>query len=95
MSQRLAYDPAAGRAAAQDIANSEKTPTHAAAVSDRGGLPRLCWVSGGRGERHPGVLLEWRRDGDDWEGRVAYGVLSVAGVRLVEQWVAAAHLEPA
>lgn len=57
-------------------------------------LPRFCYVDDGRNSR-PGVLLEWRQAADAWEGRVAYGVASVAGVRLVEQWVAASHLRPA
>ena len=59
---------------------------------------RHCWVADavdGHGVKRPGLLLEWRRAGPGWEGRVVYA----ARVRpdswaLVEEWVSAALLTP-
>ncbi len=59
---------------------------------------RHCWVAGAvdqAGVKRPGLLVEWRRSGDVWEGRVLY----VARLRpdswtVVEEWVAAALLTP-
>jgi hypothetical protein len=41
------------------------------------------------------VLLEWRRTNRGWDGLVAYVIPEPSGdgVRLVERWVAASHLE--
>jgi hypothetical protein len=58
---------------------------------------RHCWVvdSPGHPGRWPGVLLEWRRVGQRWDGLVAYVIPEPhgEGVRLVERWVGADHLE--
>jgi hypothetical protein len=63
---------------------------------DAGG--RHCWVvdSPGHPGRWPGVLLEWRQADDGWEGLVAYVIPEPhgRGVRLVERWIGAGHLEP-
>jgi len=51
-----------------------------------------------RGVKRAGLLLEWRRSGDDgtWEGRVVYAAeLRVGRMALVEEWVPAGLLEPA
>lgn len=57
---------------------------------------RHCWVvdSPGHPGRWPGVLLEWRRSQNGWDGLVAYVIPepSGAGVRLVERWVDAGYL---
>lgn len=65
------------------------------------GPGRHCWVTGGAGaadvlEKRPGLLVEWRRDGDAWEGRVVYMSLQ-APTRwvLVEEWIASSRLSPA
>lgn len=59
--------------------------------------PRHCWVSGlpGAPHRHPGLLAEWARRGDDrWFGRVVYAIADRGEVVLVEAWVPAEHLQP-
>lgn len=58
--------------------------------------PRHCWVHpADGGPRLPGLLLEWRRDGQTWLGRVAIGTLDDQGrALLLEQWLRAAQLEP-
>jgi hypothetical protein len=69
--------------------------TSSAPVEESGG--RHCWVVDSPG--HPGswsgVLLEWRRADQAWEGLVAYVIPEPCGrgVRLVERWVDAVHLE--
>jgi len=59
---------------------------------------RHCWVvdSPGHPGRYPGVLVEWRRRGQAWDGLVAYVMpeLHGGGSRLVERWVEAQYLEP-
>lgn len=47
-------------------------------------------------EARPGLLLEWRRAGHRWEGRVVYlAELRPARWSLVEEWIAAELLTPA
>ncbi len=59
---------------------------------------RHCWVADavdGAGTRRPGLLVEWRRAGDGWEGRVTYAVrLREGRWASVEEWVPAAQLTP-
>jgi hypothetical protein len=69
---------------------------------------RHCWVSDavdGRGVKRPGLLIEWRRVGGGWEGRVVYlsllrptdapeGDELGGGWVLVEEWLAAHRLAP-
>jgi hypothetical protein len=59
---------------------------------------RHCWVTDAPGHpgRYPGLLLEWRRAGNDWAGLVSYAMPEVegAGCRLVQRWVPARCLEP-
>ena len=70
------------------------TETAAGAEQDGG---RHCWVvdSPGHPGRWPGVLLEWRRSDRGWDGLVVYVIPEPHGdgVRLVERWVDAEHLE--
>lgn len=60
---------------------------------DRGGSAsprRHCWVvdSPGHPGRYPGLLAEWRRTDDGWEGRVVYALDEPdRSCRLVERWV--------
>ncbi len=56
---------------------------------------RHCWVTGGAGAgdlglRRPGLLVEWRRTGTRWEGRVVYLSAAAPGRWvLTEEWFAA------
>lgn len=52
-----------------------------------------CWVDAGGGDRMPGLLVEWRRAGDRWEGRVVYAVTADGRSRLVEEWLDATLLQ--
>jgi hypothetical protein len=52
---------------------------------------RHCWYDGPHG-RQAALLLEWRRVGDGWSGRVAVAVPDEAGWALVEMWVDAGML---
>jgi hypothetical protein len=67
-----------------------------AARGDRELQPRHCWVVDAPGHpgRYAGVLVEWRRRPEGWEGRVVYAIPEPGGrfARVVERWVAAAHL---
>ncbi|HET9423147.1 MAG TPA: hypothetical protein VFO49_18555 [Nocardioides sp.] len=60
---------------------------------------RHCWVADaadGLGVKRPGLLVEWRRAGDRWEGRVVYAVrLRPDAWQLVEEWLPASLLTPA
>jgi hypothetical protein len=42
----------------------------------------------------PGLLVEWRRRGEAWQGRVAFTVAGPDGPALVEAWLPADRLEP-
>src|SRR4051812_35006928 len=69
------------------------SPPAAAPASSAGG--RHCWVvaSDQWPGRHPGVLVEWRKeDGLGWHGRVAF-VVDDGGL-VIEAWLPAAALRP-
>ena len=57
-----------------------------------------CWVLE-RGERLPGLLLEWRRRSGRWEGLVAYVIAGAGGSAethsLVQQWLDSERLRSA
>jgi hypothetical protein len=60
---------------------------------------RHCWVAGAaddRGEKRPGLLVEWRRtDHGDWHGRVVYAAQLRPGEwSLVEEWLSSTLLTP-
>ncbi len=59
---------------------------------------RHCWVAGGvdeRGVKRPGLLVEWRQRGSDWEGRVIYAAqLRPDQWSLVQEWLPASLLTP-
>jgi hypothetical protein len=61
-----------------------------------GGEGRHCWVRNPPDAPGiwPGLLVEWRQRGGDWQGRVAYTVAGPHGPALVEAWLPAARLEP-
>lgn len=57
---------------------------------------RHCWVvdSPGHPGRWAGLLVEWRRVRDGWQGRVVYAVPEPTGdgTRLVERWLDSGYL---
>jgi hypothetical protein len=79
-------------------------PLHQRLRADQLGVPqpmpdppplKPCWVSDRYG-RLPGLLLGWRRMGDEWQGRVVRAVLDPdGGWVVVEEWIPSVFLEPA
>jgi hypothetical protein len=55
---------------------------------------KRCWVME-EGGRQPGLLLEWRRTGGGWQGRVAHPVRHRSGWVVVEHWIGAQLLAAA
>lgn len=63
---------------------------------------RHCWVTDavdGRGVQRPGLLVEWRRAGPSWMGRVIYVALrspepGAEAWMVVEEWLPAERLRP-
>lgn len=70
-------------------------PARAAAAAQPPGA-RHCWVSDPPGHpgTWPGLLAEWRRGPQGWQGRVVYAVAEGDRVHLVEEWLPAAVLLP-
>ena len=93
-----------GRSLGERAANSGIAPhTPPAAVRGAGpaaGPPpaegRHCWVRDPpqAAGTWPGLLVEWRRSGERWQGRVAFTVAGPDGPALVEAWLPAERLEP-
>lgn len=56
--------------------------------------PRHCWVVDypDRGDRWPGILMEWRREESGWRGLAVVAVPGALGTIL---WVPSANLRPA
>ncbi|RBY89104.1 hypothetical protein DQ244_15200 [Blastococcus sp. TBT05-19] len=71
----------------------DRAPDPAPAADDEG---RHCWVRDPPETpgTWPGLLVEWRRGDDGWQGRVVYTVPRARGPVLVEAWLPAARLEP-
>lgn len=79
------------------------TRRHGPALSERsaasgvGARPtaRHCTVVDGV-LQWPGLLLEWRRDDNGWQGLVAYATDEPSGLgcRLLVRWLPAGQLEP-
>jgi hypothetical protein len=70
--------------------HQEPTPSSAPAAPDQPG--RHCWISlpVDGSQPRPGLLLEWRRAGHLWEGRVVYAAqLRPGRWATVEEWVPA------
>lgn len=56
--------------------------------------PRHVWVRYGS-LASPGVLLDWRKRGDQWEAYVAYATGGgTSSVTVTVQWVPSAHVRP-
>jgi hypothetical protein len=56
--------------------------------------PRHDWVRYGS-LASPGVLLDWRRRGEQWEAYVAYATGGgTSSVTITVQWVPVAHVRP-
>lgn len=66
--------------------------TTAADEPDLGG--RHCWVrdEAAPDTPWPGLLVEWRRAPDGWEGLVTYAVRAGSTVTLTQAWVPAGSL---
>ena len=57
--------------------------------------PSHCWVADAQGNRHPGLLLEWRKQDTGWVGLVTYVMADDAGgFSLVQEWVGSEALKP-
>ena len=80
-----------------DRVGAAATPVEEEPDRPRPVVQRHCWVQGlpQAPGRWPGLLVEWRRAGSAWEGRVVYVVHEAAQPVVVESWLAAAHLDPA
>ena len=74
---------------------------HRLSLAERSGVyatkrpsgPRHCWVIGEGGERHPGLLLEWRRQSGRWQGLVTFVQTdSVGTFTLIQSWLDGDHL---
>jgi hypothetical protein len=88
-------EPSTPPAREPDSAAADWYRTLHAAAGD-GGEGRHCWVRNPLDAPGiwPGLLIEWRQRGGDWQGRVAYTVAGPHGPALVEAWLPAARLEP-
>jgi hypothetical protein len=92
------YRGRAGRSLGERAADSGVRPE----LSPRPGAPhdvaegRHCWVHDPPDATGtwPGLLVEWRRHDEGWQGRVVYTVVGATGSRLVEAWLPAGRLEP-
>jgi hypothetical protein len=64
--------------------------------ADRGG-PRHVWVvePPSMPGKHPGLLIEWRKERDGWYGLTVYVVETSSGRATVQEWLPAVYLEPA
>ena len=92
----MLVDVAGGMGGNRGIPMSRRVRPAATAYDD---CPaRHCWVADAvddRGVKRPGLLVEWRRGTDGWEGRVVYAAQPRPGRWvLVEEWVADTLLTP-
>ncbi len=78
-------------------ARSARSPVDTDAEPDdrlEQGRRRHCWVLDPDGSGPwPGLVAEWRRDGETWRARVVYAAGD--STRTVEQWLSADRLRPA
>ncbi len=58
-----------------------------AAKADLPDRARHCWVIGAGGERWPGLLLEWRKQDDRWQGLVSYLQPGDGDHKLIQSWL--------
>lgn len=94
MNKRGSYGSMAERVARSGTPSS--TESDPQTVLDDPSAPSLkhCWVTDGHG-RLPALLLEWRRRGGGWHGRVVRPVLDDEGWVIVEEWLPAEVLQSA
>jgi hypothetical protein len=76
---------------------AERTDARQAPPAAGAAGPRHCWVLDP--PRHPrpcpGLLLEWRKVGEQWLGLVAFADIDARGLpQIVQQWLPAACLRP-
>jgi hypothetical protein len=67
-------------------------------ASARDGQPvqrRHCWVIEAHGERHPALLLEWRKGPAGWRGLVTYVTGAGDAYTLMQRWIPADQLRSA
>jgi hypothetical protein len=84
-----------GENLAQRVANTIASGSTAPAQQPADPVPAIkhCWYDGPHG-RQAALLLEWRKVGNGFDGRIAVAVPDASGWGLVEMWVDAALLEP-
>ena len=88
-----------GRSLGERAANSGIAAADVSRPGPSGTAPpegRHCWVRDPPQApgTWPGLLVEWRRSGERWLGRVAFTVAGADGPALVEAWLPAERLEP-
>jgi hypothetical protein len=85
-----------GRSLGERAANSGVRSPDASPSGSAPADGRHCWVRDPPQApgTWPGLLVEWRRRGDRWQGRVAFTVAGPDGPALVEAWLPAERLEP-
>lgn len=77
--------------AARVAATQQRRQPTPAETTDAPPPTRHCWYDGPHG-RQAALLLEWRRVGGGWSGRIAVAVPDPGGWALVEMWVDAGLL---
>jgi len=84
-----------GESLAQRVADTNARQPAEPRTDDPDPVPAIkhCWYDGPHG-RQAALLLEWRKVGDGFDGRIAVAVPDSSGWGLVEMWVDAAMLEP-
>ena len=77
--------------AARVAATEQRRQPAPAEAADAPPPTRHCWYDGPHG-RQAALLLEWRRVGGGWSGRIAVAAPDPGGWALVEMWVDAGLL---
>lgn len=99
LAERTSRGAAGPASALTPPTGTSPTGTSSAGTSSAGdsSTRRHCWVSDGLSveRRAAGLLVEWRRLGGAWQGRVAYVVDVDGESTLVETWLPASQLERA
>lgn len=73
---------------------AERAATTKARETERPEQTRHVYVQGVAGETE-GLLVEWRKTGDEWEARVIYTTeLRTERRGVVDEWVAAGDVRP-
>ncbi|KRF36579.1 hypothetical protein [Nocardioides sp. Soil805] len=82
-----------GESLAARVAATQERRQSPVSAEDRPPPTRHCWYDGPHG-RQAALLLEWRRVGGAWNGRIAVAAPDTAGWVLVEMWVDGGMLAP-